>query len=217
MRGQERTVFSSRSRNRYFTSRQIIDVHNRSNTRAGNPLHRTKAIGVSCNNADRRIDIVVAQSIRITSRASDILSIALPLVTDRAQTIEVAERIGHGQCFIFGGNSRNVHRTSRQVVDILNWPEVQTSNVFSCSLEVCIGCNETNRGSDICIAQRVLALCRTRNIYSVTLPLERNKTDPIRICYTGKARRNRLVFHRCPEYHSIANWEIIDILDSSCG
>src|SRR4029077_20007477 len=86
--------------------RYVIHVCYRGGWSACNTLRRAVPIRVACDHADRRADIGIAQLIGRCRGSADVAEartgIALPVIADRSEPIQVRKRIRGRERLVFG-------------------------------------------------------------------------------------------------------------------
>ncbi|HNK01195.1 MAG TPA: hypothetical protein PLJ14_11315, partial [Accumulibacter sp.] len=81
----------------HAAGRRVVDVGDRGGRGAGDALGGTQCVGIAGDDGERRADIGLGGGVGRPGGAGDIDAAALPLITDRPETIEIGERVRRGE------------------------------------------------------------------------------------------------------------------------
>ena len=176
--------------------RRVVDVGHRSDARAGDAFAGALAVGVAGYDRDGGADVGLGQRVAAAGGAADVNSVALPLVTDRAQSVFIGQGIGCGEGLVLGRCAADGDCAGRRVVDVGHWTDACAGHAFAGALAVGVAGYDRDGGADVGLGQGVAAAGGSADVNAVPLPLVVDRAQTVFV-RQGIGCGERLVFGRC--------------------
>ena len=190
----------------------VIHIRNWSDARAGDAFAGALAVGVAGHDGDRGADVGLGQRVGAAGGSADVDAVALPLVTDRAQSVFIGQGIGCGEGLVFGGCAADRDRTGRRVVDVGDWSDARAGDAFIGALAVRVTGHDGDRGADVSLGEGVAAAVGSANVDSVALPLVVDRAQTVFVGQ-GIGCGEGLVFGRCAADGDRTGRRVVDVGD----
>ena len=140
------------------------------------------AVGVAGHDSQRAADIGLAGDVGGACGADDVDAATLPLVADRAQAVQVAQRVA-GRERLALRRCRVVDRDAAggRVVDVGHRGGVGTGHRFGRALAVGVAGHDSQRAADIGLAGDVGGACGADDVDTATLPLVADRAQAVQV------------------------------------
>ena len=115
--GGQRLALRRRASDRHTASGRVVDVGHQGRRRAGHALGGAAAVGVVGDDDDRLADLGLAEQQRAAGGAADRCAVGKPLVADRAQPVDIGQRVRGRERLALRGRAADGHAADGCVVE----------------------------------------------------------------------------------------------------
>ena len=201
VRCRQHLVLRRRAADRHRPGRRMIDMGDRRGRIARHALQRAAAVGVACHHIDGVADVGRAQRVGGAGRPRDVAAVALPLVADGAETIDIRQRVRCRQHLVLRRRAADRHRPGRRMIDMGDRRGRIARHALQRAAAVGVACHHIDGVADVGRAQRVGGAGRPRDVAAVALPLVADGAETIDIRQRVRCRQHLVLRRRAADRH----------------